>query len=127
MKRAILAGLSLAVLTTSAARAETRMFSYDPISPDAKRLTGAGVTILFNQGLLGGARPIKVLATGVSQLSREDTRHNRKMRTMSIVVVGKKMSCAEKHFQRLHSNQGPIVHRNTRRYRPTLSVFLPRM
>ena len=65
MKRAILAGLSLAVLTTSAARAETRMFSYDPISPDAKRLTGAGVTILFNQGLLGGVRPIKVLATGV--------------------------------------------------------------
>ena len=65
MKRAIHAGLSLAVLTTSAARAETRMFSYDPISPDAKRLTGAGVTILFNQGLLGGARPIKVLATGV--------------------------------------------------------------
>jgi hypothetical protein len=56
---------ALSPLAVSAARAETRMFSYDPISPDAKRLTGAGVTILFNQGLLGGGRPIKVLATGV--------------------------------------------------------------
>src|SRR4051812_35800141 len=56
---------ALSPLATSVARAETRMFSYDPISPDAKRLTGAGVTILFNQGLLGASRPIKVLATGV--------------------------------------------------------------
>jgi hypothetical protein len=41
------------------------MFSYDPISTDAKRLTGAGVTILFKDGLLGASRPLKVLATGV--------------------------------------------------------------
>lgn len=61
------AGVSL---SAPAARAETRMFSYDPISPDAKRLTGAGVTILFNQGLLGGGRPIKVLATGVPAEAR---------------------------------------------------------
>lgn len=53
-----------AVALGSAAHAERRMFSYDPISPDAKRLTGAGLTVLFEQGLLG-ARPIKVLATGV--------------------------------------------------------------
>lgn len=46
------------------AAAERRMFSYDPISPDARRLTGAGLTVLFDQGLLS-ARPIKVLATGV--------------------------------------------------------------
>ncbi|USQ95938.1 hypothetical protein [Caulobacter sp. RL271] len=62
------AGLNL--LATSAVRAETRMFSYDPISPDAKRLTGAGVTILFNQGMLGAGRPIKVLATGVPAEAR---------------------------------------------------------
>lgn len=64
------ASLALSPLAASAARAETRMFSYDPISPDAKRLTGAGVTILFNQGLLGGGRPIKVLATGVPAEAR---------------------------------------------------------
>jgi len=56
----VLAGLAL----SSAAHAERRMFSYDPISPDAKRLTGAGLTVLFDQGLLG-AKPVKVLATGV--------------------------------------------------------------
>ncbi|PZR31297.1 hypothetical protein [Caulobacter segnis] len=61
---------ALIVVSASAARAETRMFSYDPISPDAKRLTGAGVTILFNQGLLGGGKPIKVLATGVPAEAR---------------------------------------------------------
>ncbi|PTS91058.1 hypothetical protein DBR21_02425 [Caulobacter sp. HMWF009] len=59
----IAACLLLAGLATSA-QAERRMFSYDPISPDARRLTGAGLTVLFDQGLLG-ARPIKVLATGV--------------------------------------------------------------
>ena len=56
----VLAGLALG----TAAHAERRMFSYDPISPDAKRLTGAGLTVLFDQGLLG-AKPVKVLATGV--------------------------------------------------------------
>ncbi|WP_419253599.1 hypothetical protein ACN2C6_18535 [Caulobacter sp. ErkDOM-YI] len=56
----ILAACALA----TTAHAERRMFSYDPISPDAKRLTGAGLTVLFDQGLMG-ARPIKVLATGV--------------------------------------------------------------
>ncbi|MBU4435673.1 MAG: hypothetical protein KKC14_14825 [Alphaproteobacteria bacterium] len=57
----VLAACALA----TAAQAERRMFSYDPISADAKRLTGAGLTVLFDQGLLGGVRPIKVLATGV--------------------------------------------------------------
>jgi hypothetical protein len=70
MIKAAWAGAALIALTASAARAETRMFSYDPISPDAKRLTGAGVTILFNQGLLGPGRPIKVLATGVPAEAR---------------------------------------------------------
>jgi hypothetical protein len=70
MKTAIWGGAILALLAASAARAETRMFSYDPISPDAKRLTGAGVTILFSQGLLGPGQPIKVLATGVPAEAR---------------------------------------------------------
>lgn len=70
MKQAIWGGVALALLAANTAAAETRMFSYDPISPDAKRLTGAGVTILFNQGLLGSGRPIKVLATGVPAEAR---------------------------------------------------------
>jgi hypothetical protein len=61
--RGVLAVALLSGLAT-AAHAERRMFSYDPISPDAKRLTGAGLTVLFDQGLLG-AKPVKVLATGV--------------------------------------------------------------
>ncbi|UAL10746.1 hypothetical protein [Caulobacter segnis] len=70
MKTAIVGGAALALLAANTAGAETRMFSYDPISPDAKRLTGAGVTILFNQGMLGAGRPIKVLATGVPAEAR---------------------------------------------------------
>ena len=61
-------GVAVAVLMVglaTTAHAERRMFSYDPISADAKRLTGAGLTVLFDQGLMGGTRPIKVLATGV--------------------------------------------------------------
>lgn len=68
--KAVWGGAALALVAATAAAAETRMFSYDPISPDARRLTGAGVTILFNQGLLGGGRPIKVLATGVPAEAR---------------------------------------------------------
>jgi len=72
MTKAIWGGVALALLAATTAGAETRMFSYDPISPDAKRLTGAGVTILFNQGMLGAGRPIKVLATGVPAEARLD-------------------------------------------------------
>ena len=63
MRAALLAGLAVVALAAPAV-AGTRMFSYDPISPDAKRLTGAGLTVLFHQGLTG-TRPLKVLATGV--------------------------------------------------------------
>lgn len=70
MRAAAWGSAILALLAASSAGAETRMFSYDPISPDAKRLTGAGVTILFSQGLLGPGQPIKVMATGVPAEAR---------------------------------------------------------
>lgn len=54
----------LAVMVGSAAHAERKMYSYDPISADAKRLTGAGLTVLFDKTLTG-TRVTKVLATGV--------------------------------------------------------------
>ena len=61
-------GLMLACLamgaSATAAHAERKMYSYDPISPDAKRLTGAGLTVLFDKSLTG-TRVEKVLATGV--------------------------------------------------------------
>jgi len=60
----VVTGVILATVTATTAHAERRMFSYDPISADAKRLTGAGLTVLFDQGLMG-AKPVKVLATGV--------------------------------------------------------------
>lgn len=60
----VVTGAVLAAALATAAQAETRMFSYDPISADARRLTGAGLTVLFDQGLTG-TRPLKVLATGV--------------------------------------------------------------
>ena len=63
MRLAVLIAAVAGALST-VAHAEKRMFSYDPISADAKRLTGAGLTVLFDQGLMG-AKPIKVLATGV--------------------------------------------------------------
>jgi hypothetical protein len=62
--RILAAGVLAASCLAGPAAAGTRMFSYDPISADAKRLTGAGLTVLFQQKLTG-TRPIKVLATGV--------------------------------------------------------------
>ena len=57
-------GLTLACLAAGTAHAERKMYSYDPISPDAKRLTGAGLTVLFDKKLTG-TRVVKVMATGV--------------------------------------------------------------
>lgn len=62
--RAVVIGLATAVMATTAARAERKMYSYDPISADAKRLTGAGLTVVFDKTLTG-TRVLKVLATGV--------------------------------------------------------------
>lgn len=45
------------------------MYSYDPISADAKRLTGAGLTVLFDKKLTR-TRVEKVLATGVKVQGR---------------------------------------------------------
>ena len=61
-------GTALACLamgaSATAAHAERKMYSYDPVSADAKRLTGAGLTVLFDKTLTG-TRVTKVLATGV--------------------------------------------------------------
>ena len=62
-------GLALACLAAGAAQAERKMYSYDPISADAKRLTGAGVTVLFDKKLTG-TKVLKVLATGVPVQAR---------------------------------------------------------
>ncbi|MBO9710382.1 MAG: hypothetical protein J7521_19435 [Caulobacter sp.] len=61
--RALILGLALAA-TATAAHAERRMYSYDPVSPDAKRLTGFGLTVLFDKKLTR-TKVIKVLATAV--------------------------------------------------------------
>jgi hypothetical protein len=61
-----LALTTLLVLASAApAFAADRMFSYDPVSPDAKRLTGRGLTFIFDQGMLN-TRAKRVLATAVS-------------------------------------------------------------
>lgn len=62
--RAVLGVLALLAVAGPAVAAD-RMFSYDPISPDAKRLTGRGLTFIFDQGLMN-TRAKRVLATAVS-------------------------------------------------------------
>ena len=66
--RIVLIGLAVAAMA-GAAHAEQRMYSYDPISADAKRLTGAGLTVLFDKKLVR-SKVVKVLATGVPAQAR---------------------------------------------------------
>ena len=63
--RMVLAALAASLLAPAAAHAADRMFSYDPVSPDAKRLTGRGLTFIFDKGLIG-TRAKRVMATAVS-------------------------------------------------------------
>jgi hypothetical protein len=65
MKRLTLALLSAATLSPAVASAADRMFSYDPVSADARRLTGRGLTFIFDQGVMR-TRARRILATAVS-------------------------------------------------------------
>ena len=71
--RAVLIGLAASAMAglvpLSAAHAERKMYSYDPSSADAKRLTGAGLTVLFEKKLTRST-VTQVLATGVPAKAR---------------------------------------------------------
>jgi len=61
------AALLLAILIAAAARpalAADHMFSFDPASDDARRLTGRGVTVMFKTRLTS-QRVTKIMATAV--------------------------------------------------------------
>ena len=60
--------LGLALLT-GPAWAATHMMSFEPASPDAQRLTGRGVTVVFDARLLG-QRVRKVMATAVPAVAQ---------------------------------------------------------
>lgn len=60
---AVAALLTLAALPAQAA--VKRMVTYDSASPDAKRLTGAGLTFVFTKSMIGGARILAIRATAV--------------------------------------------------------------
>lgn len=60
---ALLAGLGVAVAVGPATAAE-RMMSFNPDSPDARRLTGSGLTVVFRT-LLTSQKVTKVMATAV--------------------------------------------------------------
>ncbi|MDO9224030.1 MAG: hypothetical protein Q7U20_10020 [Caulobacter sp.] len=83
-RRLLAAALPLALLAAAPARAEParRMVTYDSASPDARRLTGAGLTFVFIKRLLR-TRVLAVHATAVAvgiipRLST-DERINRKL------------------------------------------------
>lgn len=56
---------ALALLATSAQAADRRMVSYDSSTPEARRLTGAGLTFVFSKSLLR-TRVLAVRATAVA-------------------------------------------------------------
>lgn len=52
------------LLAAYPASAAERMISFEPVSPDARRLTGAGITVLFTDRLVG-QRVNRLLATAI--------------------------------------------------------------
>lgn len=67
MKRAVDFALilSLGVASPVAALAADKMYSYEPASPEAKRLTGRGLTFIFERSMMR-SRAKRVMATAVS-------------------------------------------------------------
>jgi hypothetical protein len=64
LKTLATAALVAATLAAGPALAAQRMISFEPSSPDAKRLTGAGITVLFTDRLVG-QRVNRLLATAI--------------------------------------------------------------
>lgn len=65
-----------AAFAPAAALAAERMISFEPVSPDARRLTGAGITVLFTDRLVG-QRVNRLLATAIpaqANLKRASTK-----------------------------------------------------
>ncbi len=61
----VLIGAAVAtLLTAQPVLAAERMISFEPVSPDARRLTGAGITVLFTDRLIG-QRVNRLLATAI--------------------------------------------------------------
>ena len=54
----------LVALAPARALAAERMISFEPVSPDARRLTGAGITVMFTDRLVG-QRVNRLLATAI--------------------------------------------------------------
>ncbi|MDQ0465219.1 hypothetical protein QO010_003006 [Caulobacter ginsengisoli] len=53
------------LLATGAQAAEKRMVTFDSASPEARQLTGAGLTFVFTKSLLGAPKVLAVRATAV--------------------------------------------------------------
>ena len=62
---AVLAAVALTLASPVAAFAADRMYSYDPANPEAKRLTGRGLTFIFERSMMR-TRAKRVMATAVS-------------------------------------------------------------
>lgn len=62
--KSLIGAAFVALLAAPPALAAERMISFDPVSPDARRLTGAGITVLFTDRLIG-QRVNRLLATAI--------------------------------------------------------------
>lgn len=66
LRPAVLGALTLLAVAPSAAQAESkRMVTYNSASPDARKLTGAGLTFVFTKSMMGRTRVLAVRATAV--------------------------------------------------------------
>jgi len=66
LRPAVLALLAAAAVAPATAQAATkRMVTYDSASPDARRLTGAGLTFVFTKSMIGRTNVLAVRATAV--------------------------------------------------------------
>ncbi len=64
LRAAFFACLSAFALPAAAGAAERHIFTYDPASPAARKLTDTGLSFQFEKGLLGSVRVERIIQTG---------------------------------------------------------------
>lgn len=86
-RRLALLASALVLGAAGPAAAAERMISFDPDSADARRLTGRGVTVVFNS-LLGRQRVVKIMATAVPATAELSAAPNRVLGELTAEAPG---------------------------------------
>jgi hypothetical protein len=96
--KTLIGAIVAAACAAGPASAADRMISFEPVSPDARRLTGAGITVLFTDRLMG-QRVNRLLATAIPAQANLKPASNRVLNGLKVENPGDLYAIDDKSAQ----------------------------